>query len=53
MVDQQPELIQTHASSTGVVLANVDWLDIHFEACYPAYALDAALGWPPGGLSCS
>jgi len=39
MVDQQPELIQTHASSTGVVLATVDWLDIHFEACSPEYAL--------------
>jgi len=39
MVDQQPELIQTHASSTGVVLANGDWLDLHFEACCLEYTL--------------
>lgn len=39
MVDQQPELIQTHTSSTGGVLANGDWLDLHFEACSPEYTL--------------
>ncbi len=39
MVDQQPELIPPHASSTGGVLANVDWLDIHFEACSLEYTL--------------
>lgn len=39
MADQQPASIQSHAPSAGVVLARVDWLDIHFEACYPEYAL--------------
>lgn len=38
MVDQQPELTSAHTSSAGSVLAGVDWLDIHFEACYPEYA---------------
>lgn len=49
MIDQQPEIPGNHIASTGLVLAAGDWLDTHFEACYPEYKLMLdSIGISPG-----
>ncbi|MBA2451224.1 MAG: class I SAM-dependent methyltransferase [Chloroflexi bacterium] len=37
MTDPRRATSGAHPSSTGQVLAEVDWLDAHFEACRPEY----------------
>lgn len=49
MTDRSPASTGAHASSTGQVLATVQWLDAHFDACRPEYeAMLRSVGIQPG-----